>query len=233
MQMPVQIKHNYTTIIWLVAITLFNFTYPVNSRASCLEATETINLKIVGDRKDHDIRLIGNKVKIKKSKRTRYDPVTLTNVCTDMSDSRSILLPRIDIGIGFNIDMPYIYSEKNKLLAAAVHDNKKWLGPTKTVAIIDTAHNKLIHTIHLDHRVISLYFSPQIDKIAFLVSEDVTEKRIMRPIDILAKSLGHQFSYDSIYLYIYSISGNLLCKKTVLKNLRHGNGHIVSWTKAK
>jgi hypothetical protein len=72
----------------------------------------------------------------------------------------------------------------------------------------------------------SLAFSPTDKYIAVLSKQDVTSQKWKGPVDWIAKLLGHPRQYNTLYVDIYNLDGEMICRKLLIEKLLQGRGYI-------
>lgn len=139
-------------------------------------------------------------------------------------DKRSESLPQNLIGPNLRFDVPFAVSHDEKMLIASIYRDSIALIASRKFAIIDLKSKKVLHVIEAEYDVCSLAWSPTDKYFAVLLSQDATGQKWKGPLDWISKLLGHPISDNTLYVSIYSLDGQFVCKKLLIEKLAHGRG---------
>ena len=148
------------------------------------------------------------------------------NIHRPSSDKRSGDLPQDLLGVGMRLDVPFAMSHNGQMLISSAYPDRYVLILSKRFAIIDLKTRKLLRVIDTGYYVRSLAWSPTGKYFAVLSSKDVTSQKWKGPVDWIAKFLGHPRQYYTLYVDIYNINGEMVCRKLLIEKLLQGRGYL-------
>lgn len=148
------------------------------------------------------------------------------NVYTGSGAKRSAGLPQDLFGPDARLDAPFASSHDGKMLIASIYPNSIALIPSRKFVILNLKSKKVLHVVEAEYSVLSLAWSPTDKYFAVLLSQDATGQKWKGPLDWISKFLGHPISYNTLYLSIYNLDGQCVCKKVLIEKLAHGRGYI-------
>ena len=148
------------------------------------------------------------------------------NITRPTSDKRSEGLPQHLVGTGMRVDVPFAVSHNGQMLIASVYPDGYVLIISKGFAIIDLKSGKMLRIIDTGYYVRSLALSPTDKYFAVLLAEDVTSKKWKSPMDWITKFLGHPRQYYTLYVGIYNLDGEMICRKLLIEKLLLGRGYL-------
>ena len=148
------------------------------------------------------------------------------NVFRSTGDERSRRLPQDLLGGGMHLEVPFAMSHKGEMLISSIYPEGHTLLTSKTFAIIDLKSRKLLRVIDAEYFVRSLACSPTDKYFAVLVAQNVSSQKWKDPLDWLGELLGHPSQYYTLYVDIYNLEGEMVCRKLLIEKLRSGRGYL-------
>jgi WD40 repeat protein len=148
------------------------------------------------------------------------------NIYKGPGDKRSGELPQNLISAGTRFDVPFAVSHNGQMLISSIYPDRIVLIPSNRFAIIDLKSGKLLRVIETGDYVRSLAWSPTDKYFAALIGQDVTSQKWKSPMDWIAKFLGHPRQYNTLYVGIYNLGGEMLCRRLLIEKVEQGSGYI-------
>lgn len=122
--------------------------------------------------------------------------------------------------------MPFALSRDGRMAVSAVHDRADFLSRSRELAVIDLGARKVLHLVKMDYDIESVTWFPTGRNFAVLLSEDVTKQLWKGPLDLLGDLVGHPRSYYTLHAVIYTLDGEVACKRPIMEKLLNGQGYI-------
>ena len=148
------------------------------------------------------------------------------NVYRFTGDKRSSKLPQDLLGAGMHLEVPFAVSHNGEVLISSIYPEGYTLRTSKTFAIIDLKSRKLLRVIDTGYFVESLAWSPTDKYFAVLSSQNVTSQNWKGPGDWLSGFFGHPRHYYTLYVDIYNLEGEMVCRKLLIEKLLIGRGYL-------
>ena len=167
-----------------------------------------------------------NRIERQKSVYSWEDFEYRLNVHRSTGDKRSSKLPQDLIGTGKRFDVPFAVSHNGQLLLSSIYPDEFTLIVSKKFAIIDLKSRKLFRVVDAGYYVSSLAWSPTDKYFAVLSSQIVSGQIWNWPGDCLSGLFGHPRQYDTVYVDIYNLEGEMVCRKLLIKKLLGGRGYL-------
>ena len=148
------------------------------------------------------------------------------NIYRSAGDERSRGLPQDLLGARMRFDVPFAVSHNGQMLISSIYPDRIVLSLPKRFAIIDLDSKRLLRVIDTGYYVESLAWSPTDKYFAVLLSQDVTKQKWKGPGDWISGFFGHPRSYNTLYVDIYNLDGEMVCRKLLIEKLLHGRGYL-------
>ena len=148
------------------------------------------------------------------------------NVHRSTADERSSKLPQDLLGAGMHLDVPFAVSHNGQMLISSIYPKPDFFLTSKRFAMIDLKSRKLLRVIDTRYYVWSCAWSPSDKYIAVLLSQDVTNQKWKGPVDWITNFLGHPRQYYTLYVDIYNLNGEIVCRKLLIEKVLQGRGYL-------
>jgi hypothetical protein len=112
------------------------------------------------------------------------------------------------------------------MLISSIYPDEYTLIVSERFAIIDLKSRKLLRVIDAGYDVRSLAWSPTDEYFAVLSSQIVTGQMWKWPVDWLSRFFGHPRQYNTLYVDIYNLEGEIVCRKLLIEKLLYGEGYL-------
>ena len=188
-----------------------------------------LRINIEGDGEDWLFKWSGNRINRIERQRSVYsweDFKYRLNVQRSTGDKRSSKLPQDLIGAGKRFDVPFAVSHNGQMLISSIYPDQYILRVSERYAIINLNNRKLLRVIDAGYYVLSLAWSPADKYFAVLSSQRVSGQIWNWPGDLLSGLFGHPRQYYTLYVDIYNLEGEMVCRKLLIEKLLGGFGYL-------
>ena len=149
-----------------------------------------------------------------------------SNIHRPARDERSGKLPQDLVGAGNHLDVPFAVSHNGQMLISSVYPDEFTLIISNRFAIIDLKNRKLLRVIDAGYYVASLAWLPTDKYFAVLSKQDVTSQKWKGPGDWIWGFLGHPRQYYTLYVDIYNLEGEMVCRELLIDKVLQGRGYL-------
>ena len=148
------------------------------------------------------------------------------NIYRSIRDERSNKLPQDLLGLGMHFNVPFAVSHNGQMLISSIYPEGYTLILSKRFAIIDLKSKNLSRVIDTGYYVQSLAWFPTDKYFAVLLRQNVTSQKWKGPLDWVGKFLTHPSQYYTLYVDIYNLEGENVCRKLLIEKLLIGRGYL-------